>query len=275
MAGDGRRYTGRSRLIADDDFKRAKEIQKIGEMTGGMPPVPTKDLPIFGTSAVRNIGGSVTIGVNRKERAIALNAADEQASVCSITLDAFGAQCFAYIQFGAGGVFSELEVDIGRGTALDLVLSSLNVDLINDSTVPGGSDALVKAFAGWMPSSGHPSSRPTRTFKRTVGYIQSGYQQPITAGFSLDLVPAAAARFMTPPNFAKDLIIQRTSFGTAGAFTLTFLDETGAVPLYEASFGTGAIMDEPIELSNDCKLVRLTNDAPGVTTFRAIWGLGV
>lgn len=259
-----------ARIIPDDDFAHAKKIQELGERTGGIPPQPSKTLPFVG-SAVRNVGFSQLLTPNQKARAIAMNAPDEESSVVSLMLDAFGAQAFAYINVGAGGVFSEIEVDIARGVSFDLVGSMIEVDMINDSTA--GSNALCKAFAGWMPSGAHPSSRPTRTFKRTVGYIQSGYQQPVTAGQSLDAVGAAVTRLIVPPNFAKDVLIQRNP--SSAPFTVTMRDETGAVILNEVLIGAGAEQVTPIELTNDCKLIGVQNNSAGACSFRAIFGLGI
>lgn len=253
-------------LVPDRDFEVAQAIAKVAK------PSPDKhaDLELPVVTGAKSIGFSARLGLNEKQRAIQIACPDEEASACSIFLDSFGAQCFAYLTFGVGGVFSELEIDIGRGAALDLVLSSLTVDLLNDSTA--GTAALVKAFAGWLPHGGHPSMRPTRTLDRTVGYINGGYLNPNTAGTALSAIAAAGTRTIFPPPFARDIMVHRTP---TNAFDLEFLTESGTL-IYEIEVGAGQFLTEPVQISNDCKLVRLRNNgAVNIDFARAIFGLGV
>lgn len=167
--------------------------------------------------------------------------------------------CVALVTWGAGGASTRAEVDISRGTQLQLAASFVSIAGRNDAAVDDGTGNPIDSGAGPQDviaiisgvGSRPAFGRVTRTF----------YFGPIAPGI---------ARFVPVAPFAKTFLVTRTPAASSIAVTVldgvirTIEDATGAVflspaaPRDDYAFGPGVAASR-IDLYAQAGAVRITN----------------
>ncbi len=166
----------------------------------------------------------------------------------------FAARGVAHIFFGAQGAMARVDVDIGRGSVINVPCSMLTVTVENESTNPSSSDMELGAFA--VPGGATPARGPTRTI----------YHGTLAFG---------AFQAYTVPYFARTVRIERE---TAAVPLRIWLRDHGVSPAEKYQVIVPANTECPeIPLSGDITAVEVenTDGAVSATAVRWIFGLGL
>ncbi len=215
----------------------------------------------------RNPGRLVELVPGESRDVLDLQWKDEVAHVICVTLVGPPAtagdisnptECVALVQWGAGEVEAEAEIDFGvGGVVFTLPASSIRITakleaIESASEVPP--PVRVGAFAS--VGSGGRTSRLTRTRFQDI---------PIAAG--------GTAAFEVPP-FAKALRVMAGD-QAARAYRLAFFGESAVPPLYSIEVAAGG--EAPlVDLSPDVTSVVMTNTGlAAISAARAIFELGI
>jgi hypothetical protein len=176
--------------------------------------------------------------------------------------------CVAVLTWGAGGASIRAEVDIGRGTELQLAASFLSISGRNDAAVDDGNGQPIDSGAG-----------PQDVVAIISGIGSRSAFGRVTRTFYFGQTKAGVGRVVPVPPFAKTVLVTRTPAATAINVTVfdglirTVEDVTGTVtfnpvtPRDDYSFASGAPAQR-IDLFAQAGAVRVVN--PGPATIDAL-----
>jgi len=162
--------------------------------------------------------------------------------------------CVAELEWGTGGASVTAEIDVGRGTQVQISASYVGLAVRNDGAVDDGSGTSVD-----------PQPGPQDVVALVAGYGSRVAFGKATRTFYFRQVPAnpGSDRLVIVPNFAKSVLITRTAPGTT-SITVELVD---GVP-----FSTGDPQFTPLgnvraSFSFPAAAVPSSIDLPALTSF--------